>query len=132
MRYPKTVSSYLSIIFRKLFSLLKNECFKLQLLFRFKSWFYYTFIEVIDILIQTLKTSAFFQLVGFVYACYVISISMEEEDTCKYHNHSLGSPLGKTLTPKSDYKARNLSYFNQKYYNSTEWSYNRGTKVNLI
>jgi len=24
------------------------------------------------------------QLIGFVYACYVISIFMEEEDSCKY------------------------------------------------
>jgi hypothetical protein len=32
---------------------------------------------------------SFLQLVGFVYACYVISISMEEEDTCKYCYSSL-------------------------------------------
>lgn len=29
-------------------------------------------------------SSSFMQLIGFVYACYVISIFMEEEDSCKY------------------------------------------------
>lgn len=39
-----------------------------------------------DIWIRFLKYFFFspLQLVGFVYACYVISIFMEEEDTCKY------------------------------------------------
>lgn len=34
------------------------------------------------------------QLVGFVYACYVISIFMEEEDTCKYCYISLWVDFG--------------------------------------
>uniref|UniRef100_A0A8D1RVB8 Sodium/potassium-transporting ATPase subunit beta-1-interacting protein n=2 Tax=Sus scrofa TaxID=9823 RepID=A0A8D1RVB8_PIG len=40
----------------------------------------FQYLEVIHSAVQILLS-----LVGFVYACYVISIFMEEEDTCKYY-----------------------------------------------
>lgn len=41
------------------------------------------------------------QLIGFVYACYVISIFMEEEDSCKYWYSPIH--LWSTVAPKMSY-----------------------------
>ncbi|XP_015267187.1 PREDICTED: sodium/potassium-transporting ATPase subunit beta-1-interacting protein 3, partial [Gekko japonicus] len=55
----------------------------------------FQYLEVIHSAIQILLS-----LIGFVYACYVISVFMEEEDSCKYSPLRHGSEDSPSSTPR--------------------------------